>query len=119
MPRILQPVLLLLALGMASAAGAEEPLRVNPFVPPPAAAAGAAAQAEGNGMELRGIVLAGRDSFADIGGRIVGVGQDIDGYRVVVVEEHKVLLERNGSQRVLELRAQDGAGKDVHANGTW
>lgn len=110
---------LLLLMGEALAADAGVPLRINPFVQPAESRGVDVAQQSGDSMELRGVVMAGEDSLANIGGRIVSVGQEVDGYRVITVDERKVVLERNGSQRELELRAQDGAGGDVHAKGTW
>jgi len=51
--------------------------------------------------ELRATLVAGRDSLADVGGVIVRVGEEIEGYRLLSVGEGSAVLLGNGSRLVL------------------
>lgn len=115
------PVWLLLAAAAAQAADERIPLQVNPFVRPESGAAANAARAgaDTGAMELRALMLAGKLSLANIGGHIVGIGEEINGYRLVAVNGDGVVLERDGAQKVLEVRKQDGVGHDTQVNASW
>jgi hypothetical protein len=116
---------LLLALWLTPFAGfASEPdtkLHINPFVPPQTAAAGGGVKSGGgnDSMELRGVVLAGPHSLANIGGKIVGIGEEINGYRLMAVNEDRVVLDNNGVQREIRVRPLAGVGEDAKTSGTW
>jgi hypothetical protein len=47
-------------------------------------------------LELRAVLSAGDDSLVDVGGRIVRVGDEVSGYRLVGVSEDSALFERDG-----------------------
>ena len=117
MPSYPVPVLLLLCSllqGQAVAADSVEILRINPFVRPDnvTVTANTAVVADSESMELRGVMLAGEHSLANIGGKIVGIGQDINGYRLITVNERTVVLDRDGTRRELGVRTEDGVGRD-------
>ncbi len=90
------------------------PLRINPFIQPKTVAStGMTAQSDdGVSMQLRGIMLAGDHSLANIGGKIVGVGDEINGYRLITVNERGVVLDRDGTRKELGVRPEDGTGND-------
>jgi hypothetical protein len=107
-------LLAVLACGRAQADAAASPLHVNPFLPPPDTTDAATAAREPAGsLEVRGVVVAGTHSLANIGGRIIGIGQKIGGYRLVSVTENNVVLDRGGVRRSLALRTAE-TGKDGH-----
>ena len=102
----LRRVLLLVGILTATAgqaAGQYAALRSNPFIKPatitetpsnkkadirPAA-----------DMQLRATVVAGNRSQANIGGVIVGLGEDVEGYRLTEVHARRVVLERDGTRK--------------------
>lgn len=57
--------------------------------------------------ELRGTMMAGTSSQANIGGIIVTLGEDIDGYKLLSVQQHYVILDKNGAQKTLSLDPDD------------
>jgi len=106
---------ILLAAGLAilqstpCQATGQVPLHINPFSQPiladePAAGNGSPIM-EGNtaSLELRGTMLAGKNSVANIGGNILGIGQTINGYTVVAVEDRKVTLEKGETRKELSV----------------
>lgn len=46
--------------------------------------------------ELRGIIRSEDIAIANIGGKMVGLGEEIDGYRLINVKERSVVFEKNG-----------------------
>lgn len=54
-------------------------------------------------LELRGTMAAGENSLANIGGEILAIGQEISGYRLVAVHQRHVVLEKNETQRTLQI----------------
>ncbi len=60
-----------------------------------------------------------RSDPAQLGGKIVGIGQDINGYRVTAVNEQNVILDRDGVRREIGVKTQNGAGNDEQAGGSW
>ena len=101
------------ALGAALAAGAAaQPLRHDPFArprlgPAPAsgAAPGAAAPAEADPWRpvLRAVMQAGRDSVVNVDGRLVAIGETIDGYRLVKVEDARAVFSKDGRRTTLTM----------------
>ena len=95
-----------LALALAAAAapaGGEPPVPgPDPFQPPPALQAKPAVRATGPGEpapappRLRGTLAAGSGSLANLGGTVVGVGESVDGYRLLAVEEGAAVFLREG-----------------------
>lgn len=106
--RVTRLALLLAALacGQAQADAGAFPLHVNPFLSPSQATAdsGRGGRESGGALEVRGVVVAGEHSLANIGGRIIGLGQEIGGYRLVSITEDSVVLARGGRLRTLALR---------------
>lgn len=58
-------------------------------------------------LELRGTLHSGRP-LAIIGERVVGIGEEVSGYRLVSVQEGKARLTKDGTQLVLSV---DGNGE--------
>jgi hypothetical protein len=50
------------------------------------------------GFELRGVLIDGDASIANIGGVIVPVGGEVNGYRLISVTSREATLERHGEQ---------------------
>lgn len=54
-------------------------------------------------LELRGTVMDGDDSVANIDGEYYRLDQEVSGYRVVRIESGSVTLSRSGNETVLTL----------------
>jgi len=54
-------------------------------------------------LELRGTMVAGTNSQANIGGTILAIGEDIEGYKLVSVKQRHVVLDKDGTQKMLSL----------------
>ncbi len=97
--------------------GARSVLHRNPFERPKLQQpAGRAASPEITGAaapawELRGTLVAGRDSLADVDGVIIRVGDDVDGYRLVSVREGIAVFFGNGGRLVLTVEDAEDAGE--------
>ena len=63
----------------------------------------APAQAALTLMTLRATMAAGPDSLANIGGEILGIGQQINGYTLLAVHPRHVVLEKNETQKTLSI----------------
>ena len=60
-------------------------------------------------MRLRGIMRANSNSVANIDGEIISIGQQIQGYRLISVQQRHIVLDRNGTQITLSIdNAADG-----------
>jgi hypothetical protein len=81
----------------------------NPFARP-GGARNAAAAAAPLDLELRATLVAGRRSSANIGGTILRLGQELEGYRLTAVREGTAVLVRAGVPYVLEIeRTKEGS----------
>jgi hypothetical protein len=97
--------------GLASLSRAEETrhvLQTNPFERPAIeekqeTVAMNISQAPARALKLRATMVAGADSLANIGGMIIGIGQEIDGYQLLSVREREVILGKNGSTKTLSV----------------
>ena len=103
--------LLGIALAMAGVnTGAAEILKYNPFEQPDLNDAGwnggVNASAE-TAMKLRGTVIDGSDSLANINGEYYGLNHEVSGYRIVRIESGSVTLQRAGNEMVLTLHDND------------
>jgi hypothetical protein len=99
-------VLLGFALVVASMnAVASEILRYNPFEQPDLAdgGRGAGKTKATASMELRGTVIDGQDSLANIDGEYYRLNHELSGYRVIRIENGSVTLSRSGNETVLTL----------------
>ena len=106
--RFLKPGLAMvvcLCLSPASHA-AEHELKTNPFarsveVQAQAPASPAVAEALSVPFVLRGTMVAGQRSLANISGVVVSLGEEINGYKLVDVRQREVVLQRQDDRRVL------------------
>jgi hypothetical protein len=93
-------------------ARAAPPLPQDPFARPAflEAAPGTPAQAARLPLlELRAVLAAGKSSLADVGGRIVRIGEEIDGFKLVAVHEGGAVFERGGRAISIDLQASAAA----------
>ncbi|MCP5149301.1 MAG: hypothetical protein H6983_12450 [Ectothiorhodospiraceae bacterium] len=84
--------------------------RIDPFArplpppPPPPEPEPVAARAEAPlGARLTATVIGGPEPLALIDGQVLGVGEAVQGHRVVEVGEGRAVLERDGRRTVLTL----------------
>jgi hypothetical protein len=101
------PVLfgLILAVVSVNATGYEI-LRHNPFEQPDVTdgyQGGGGNNTTTESMELRGTVIDGQDSLANINGEYVRLNHEVSGYRVIRIESGSVTLGRGGDETVLTL----------------
>ncbi|MBI5446009.1 MAG: hypothetical protein HY900_32950 [Deltaproteobacteria bacterium] len=59
--------------------------------------------------KLKGVLLAGERSAADVGGTVVLLGEEFDGRRLASVDEERAVFERDGETWVLEMGRPGGA----------
>ena len=106
-------VLILLADGVFSA---EQPpislAAINPFTPPaenlvPDNRSPSLEQQDNRAWLLKGIILAGDASQADIDGQLISVGEKIRGFTLVAIESRKVVLHKEGVTEVVSLDDQE------------
>ena len=89
-------------------------LQINPFLRPileavsPGSATTAESKIQADSMQLRGTMLAGSNSVANIDGLIIGIGQHIQDYTLIAVEQRHVVLERNGTHTILSIDDETG-----------
>lgn len=86
----------LLAIGQAGAA------QFDPTSPPPVAQQPADAAAP-PAPELAWVRVAGKHSIAWYGGRVVHLGESVDGGRVVAIREDRIEIQRAGERQVIPL----------------
>jgi hypothetical protein len=53
--------------------------------------------------ELRAVLVAGDRSMADVGGIIVKLGGEVDGFRLVEVRDRKAVFLKNGTRLTLSI----------------
>ena len=113
-------VLLVLAAGthtsspMADGPGA---LQNNPFKRPvfdttPRSDPDADGFASDSELDVRAILVAGRDSLVNVAGTIIRVGQEHEGYRLVSVEERAVVFDKEGERLKVELDQEDESDEE-------
>ncbi|MDH3527310.1 MAG: hypothetical protein OEN52_09265 [Gammaproteobacteria bacterium] len=95
-------------LGVCQAEQARIVLQTNPFERPAVQEKQAnevlnSRQAAAATLQLRATMVAGANSLANIGGMIVGIGQEIDGYQLINVQERRVVLSKNGTTKTLSV----------------
>lgn len=94
-------------LASASTYAMEVQLKTNPFERPVMSDSAAdqplPAKEPAADMALRGTMAAGRYSLADIGGEILSIGEEVNGYTLVAVHEHQVVLQKNDIQKTLSM----------------
>ena len=52
---------------------------------------------------LRGTMVAGQQSLANISGEIVSLGDEINGYKLVGIQQREIVLLKNNERRVLSV----------------
>jgi hypothetical protein len=77
--------------------------------PAPVGSAGQAAPKPVWNPVLRAVIVAGRDSLANVDGSIVRIGEQIDGYRLVQVREHEAVFLKTTRRYTLMLADIKGA----------
>ena len=60
---------------------------------------------------LRGTMVAGQQSLANISGVIVPLGDEINGYKLVGVQEREVVLLKDADRRVLTVDGDTGGSQ--------
>jgi hypothetical protein len=91
---------------------AADPLRHDVFARPTLSALAAAPPdspasippAEWN-PRLTAVMVAGRSSLATIDGRILKLGEQVDGLRLLSVRESEIVVEKDGQRHVLTMAA--------------
>lgn len=101
---------LISVLGVAANA---QPLRNDPFARPRLGSEAAlASSADGPPAaepappwqpELRGVMQAGAASLANVGGRVVTIGESVDGWRLVRVDDGTALFVHGRRQTILSM----------------
>jgi hypothetical protein len=87
-------------------------LQSNPFAQPlveKPAQRGSAQEPEPSvleGLRLRAIMTAGPESLANVGGKIVGIGEEIEGYRLVTVDHEQAVFSKHGKLITLTLKQE-------------
>lgn len=85
-------------------------LQHNPFVVPDYVSetgAGSSSGIAGNSLEIRAVLLGRHGSLANVNGTILGVGENIDGYELISVEEGRVVFIKRGHEVVLNVGKDD------------
>lgn len=110
-------LVLMVSLGCATASAAEAPsergpaLRFDPFARPAlveSARGARPAEQDSWAPTLRATLMAGDRSLANLGGTVLGVGEESHGYRLVEVRPFEAVFERDGATVVLEVeRGED------------
>lgn len=91
---------------------AAQALRHDPFVRPPLMAPAPARPASASLVApwqptLSAVLVAGPDSLVNVGGFVIKLGQEIDGYRLLQVSEGQAVFLKNKKRIVLKMNAPD------------
>jgi len=57
-------------------------------------------------LGLRATMVGKEESFANVGGMIVGIGEEIEGYKLVSVENEKAVFSKDGDSITLTLDSE-------------
>ena len=68
---------------------------------------GRSAQGRTTSLKLRGVIVGGDNSIAIINDKFVRIGEQIDGYKVVSIEENQVFLRSGNKTLKLELASNE------------
>ena len=107
--RLLPALLLLIATAAAAAELPAAPrLHHDPFRRPGgtqlAPVAGDASAPVEWQPRLRGVLLSGAASLANVDGQMVAIGEKIDGHRLLSVTEYQAVFEKDGRRVTLDMR---------------
>lgn len=114
-PPCVRPGWLLMLAAWTLPALAADGLSHDPFVRPPLAAPGSPVQNQAGGKplaepeapwnpKLTAVMVAGKDSLVDIDGRIINIGDEIDGYHLIGVREGEAVFRKKNRRVVLKVR---------------
>lgn len=53
---------------------------------------------------LRGVLLSGPNSLANVDGQMVAIGEKLDGHRLLSVTEYQAVFEKDGRRVTLDMR---------------
>jgi hypothetical protein len=104
--------------GACGAADHASGLRHNPFTRPatirePRSGAVSVPSVEAAPkLELRGTLLSHQAPLAIVGEAVIGIGEEVSGYRLVSVQEGKALLTRGDTRLVLSVDGDEGGMGD-------
>jgi hypothetical protein len=90
------------------AGGSAHNLKTNPFVRPVDSPKQREAEESTEQLSLvplvlRGTVVAGQQSLANISGVVVSLGEEINGFKLVSIKQREAILLRNNDRRVLSV----------------
>ena len=63
-------------------------------------------------MELRATMVAGQRSQANIGGKVIGLGEEVNGYQLIEVHPLHVVLDRDGESKEIQIANSDRGSRD-------
>ena len=63
-------------------------------------------------MKLRATMVAGQRSQANIGGKVIGLGEEINGYQLIEVHPLHVVLDRDGKSKEVRIANVDKGSRD-------
>jgi len=102
--RLLACLTFIIAVALSSNAVAENVLRFNPFQQSDMEEENLNAGTKSNSpLKLRGTVVDGEDSMANIDGKFYRLDEKVSGYRVIDIQSGKVTLHRGFIETVLTL----------------
>jgi hypothetical protein len=59
-----------------------------------------------SGMNLRSAVQAGKNSLVNVDGKIIAMGEKLEGYKLVRVGNGEAVFEKNGNQQTLTMERE-------------
>lgn len=66
-------------------------------------------------LKLHAVLVAGPDSIANVDGVMVRVGDSVQGYRLVAVQDRSAVFEKNSARFTVHIGTQPGAQKQAPA----
>jgi hypothetical protein len=109
-------VLIMCATAVSYAGGSTYDLKTNPFVRPVDTqkqldVQESAEESSTVPLVLRGTVVAGQRSLANISGVVVSLGEEINGYKLVAIQQRQAVLLKNNDRRVLSVDDEKEGGR--------
>ena len=103
---------------MTAASNAQDlVLKTNPFLKPVSPDTGQTAGKQDDDkrvaeMELRATMVAGEHSQANIGGVVIGLGEEINGYQLIEVHPRHVVVDRDGTAKEIRIANSDQGNRN-------
>ena len=66
-------------------------------------------------LKLHAVLVAGSNSIANVDGVMIRVGDSVQGYRLVAVEDRSAVFEKNNTRFTLQIGTQPGVQKQAPA----